>query len=170
MEVKVLDDRYRPVKIPCVIQKQVFETQQIWLKGKKTDLLSVRSNGARDKQNKAAFAKIKAWQTLRTSEQLWRGPFVVPSDGVVTTQYGQQRYYNGKFAENYYHKGVDYGADKGSPVSSPAAGRVVLVGLEEKGFLLHGNCIGLDHGQGASAKRVNLSLSLSLSSSSLEKY
>mmetsp|Transcript_11902 Transcript_11902/g.32884 ORF Transcript_11902/g.32884 Transcript_11902/m.32884 type:complete len:146 (-) Transcript_11902:496-933(-) len=87
---------------------------------------------------------------------MWDGPFIAPSDGVITTQYGQQRYYNGKFAENYFHKGLDYGADKGAAVSSPAAGRVVLVGKEDRGFKLHGNCIGLDHGQGVASMFMHL--------------
>ena len=84
------------------------------------------------------------------------GPFRVPSTGVISSQYGQQRFYNGKFAKNYFHRGIDYAASTGSPVSSPAAGRVVLVGLESRGFDLHGNCVGLDHGQGVASMFMHL--------------
>ena len=75
---------------------------------------------------------------------------------MISSQYGQQRFYNGKFAKNYYHRGIDYAATTGSPVSSPAAGKVVLVGLEDKGFDLHGNCVGLDHGQGVASMFMHL--------------
>ena len=149
LEVRVLDGSYRPVKIPCTIQRQVFETQHIWLGKQKARLLRLR-------QTKREDAKVRAWQFLETGEQMWDGPFSAPSDGVITTQYGQRRFYNGKFAQNYFHKGLDYGADKGSPVSSPAAGRVVLVGREADGFDLHGNCVGLDHGQGVASMFMHL--------------
>ena len=149
LEIKVLDDRYKSVTIPCNVQKQAFETQHIWLKGKKSGLLS-------KKKSRRESTRVSAWQNLETAEQLWDGPFIAPSDGVITTQYGQQRYYNGKFAKNYYHRGIDYGADKGAPVSSPASGRVVLVGFEDKGFDLLGNCVGLDHGQGVASMFMHL--------------
>ena len=38
-----------------------------------------------------------------------------PSNGYVSSVYGNQRYYNGVFAEDYYHRGVDYAAGNGSP-------------------------------------------------------
>jgi murein DD-endopeptidase MepM/ murein hydrolase activator NlpD len=146
LEIKVRDNRYKPVKIPCTIQKQSFETQHIWLSKKKSTL----------KKSKTEEAQVEAWQNLQTAEQLWNGPFRVPSTGVISSQYGQQRFYNGKFAKNYYHRGIDYAAPTGSPVSSPAAGKVVLVGLESRGFDLHGNCVGLDHGQGVASMFMHL--------------
>jgi murein DD-endopeptidase MepM/ murein hydrolase activator NlpD len=39
---------------------------------------------------------------------------------------------------------------------SPADARVALVGREEDGFRLHGNCIGLDHGQGVVSTMLHL--------------
>lgn len=56
----------------------------------------------------------------------------------------------------YYHRGVDYGADKGSPVRAPANGQVALVGKESDGFMLHGNCVGLNHGQGVTSMLTHL--------------
>lgn len=32
-------------------------------------------------------------------EQIWRGPFTLPSDGEITAGYGLRRYYNGVFAK-----------------------------------------------------------------------
>ncbi|MFG6100759.1 hypothetical protein U2F10_00805 [Leptothoe sp. EHU-05/26/07-4] len=48
--------------------------------------------------------------------------------GYVSTVFGVRRYYNGEFAENYYHRGVDYAAATGSPVVSPAEGHIQLAG------------------------------------------
>lgn len=58
---------------------------------------------------------------------------------------------------SYYHRGVDYGADEGTPVRAPATGVVALVGRELDGFELHGNCVGLDHGQGVTSMLMHLS-------------
>jgi murein DD-endopeptidase MepM/ murein hydrolase activator NlpD len=103
------------------------------------------------------FDQIAAFKEIVTPERFWNGPFLRPSQGQVSTVYGVRRYYNGEFAHHYYHRGVDYAAPQGSPVVTPAAGRVVLVGLESQGFRLHGNTIGIDHGQGVSSIFLHLS-------------
>mmetsp|Transcript_11902 Transcript_11902/g.32882 ORF Transcript_11902/g.32882 Transcript_11902/m.32882 type:complete len:319 (-) Transcript_11902:710-1666(-) len=42
LEVRVLDGCFRPMKIPCTIQKQAFGTQHIWLGKDKSGLLADR--------------------------------------------------------------------------------------------------------------------------------
>ena len=59
----------------------------------------------------------------------------------------------------YYHRGVDYGAYEGDAVRAPANGQVVLVGKEKDGFEIHGNCVGLDHGQGVTSILMHLNSS-----------
>ena len=54
---------------------------------------------------------------------------------------------------------MDYGAYEGDPVKAPANGRVVLVGKEKDGFEIHGNCVGLDHGQGVTSILMHLNSS-----------
>ncbi len=75
----------------------------------------------------------------------------------MSTNYGVRRYYNGKFANDYYHRGVDYAGATGSPVIAPAAGRVALVGRVSQGYRVHGNVIGIDHGQGVISIFMHLS-------------
>ncbi len=99
-------------------------------------------------------AELKA---LKTPQKLWRGAFLKPNKGRITTIYGVRRYYNGKFAQDYYHRGVDYGGATGSPVIAPADGRVALVGRVSQGFRVHGNIIGIDHGQGVITTYLHLS-------------
>ena len=94
------------------------------------------------------FDRVDAFKQLLTPEKFWSGAFLRPSDGRVSSEYGVRRYYNGVFANDYYHRGIDYAAPTGSPVIAPAAGRIALVGRVADGFELHGNTIGLDHGQG----------------------
>ncbi len=103
------------------------------------------------------FDRLDALRALQTPERYWNGPMSKPSNGYVSSAYGNQRYYNGVFAEGYYHRGVDYAAGNGSPVYAPAAGRIALVGRESEGFVLNGNTLGIDHGQGVTSVMIHLS-------------
>lgn len=94
------------------------------------------------------FDRVDAFKALVTPEKLWQGVFRRPNSGPVTTPYGVRRYYNGVFAKDYFHRGLDYAGAKGSPVVAAQRGRVALVGRESQGFLIHGNTVGIDHGQG----------------------
>ena len=93
---------------------------------------------------------------MRTPEKFWKGSFKRPNQGRMSTQYGVRRYYNGVFANDYYHRGLDYAGASGSAVVAPAAGRVVLVGTVAQGFKVHGNVIGVDHGQGVASIFMHL--------------
>ncbi|MDJ1181512.1 M23 family metallopeptidase [Roseofilum sp. BLCC_M91] len=115
-----------------------FPTQSIWFS----------ESDAAIRGTDYEFDRVDEFKRLVTPQKFWNGPFLRPNSGYVSTIFGVQRYYNGEFAENYYHRGVDYAAPTGSPVVAPAAGRISLVGKEANGFELHGNTIGLDHGQG----------------------
>lgn len=114
-----------------------FPTQSIWLPPGKDEDISDRE-----------FDIVDAFKKLQTPEKFWNGPFLRPNAGEITTIYGVRRYYNGEFAKDYYHRGVDYAGAYGSPIVAPAAGRVALIGRESQGFAVHGNCVGIDHGQG----------------------
>ncbi len=92
--------------------------------------------------------RVAALKAIQTPQKHWNGTMLQPNQGRITTIYGVRRYYNGKFAENYFHRGVDYASPTGSPVIAPAAGTVALVGTVSEGFRVHGNTIGIDHGQG----------------------
>jgi murein DD-endopeptidase MepM/ murein hydrolase activator NlpD len=128
------------------VRDRDFPTQSIWLPpGKDEDVSDYE------------FDRVDAFKKLNTPQKFWNGPFLRPNAGEITTIYGVRRYYNGKFAEDYYHRGVDYAGDYGSPVLAAAAGRVALVGREADGFQVHGNCIGIDHGQGVTTIYLHLS-------------
>jgi len=105
----------------------------------------------------AEFDRVDAFKALVTPQKFWNGPLLRPNSGEITTIYGVRRYYNGVFAQDYYHRGVDYAGAYGSPVVAPAAGRVSLVGRESQGFKIHGNVVGIDHGQGLASILMHLS-------------
>ena len=123
-----------------------FRTQRIWL-----------PPGDNELGTDMEFDRVALFKELVTPERYWDGPMTRPSQGYVSTEFGVQRYYNGVFADDYYHRGVDYAAATGAPVVSPAAGYVRLVGEERNGFEVHGNTIGIDHGQGVLSIMIHLS-------------
>ncbi|MEA5583082.1 M23 family metallopeptidase [Nodularia harveyana UHCC-0300] len=101
--------------------------------------------------------RVAAFKAIETPQKHWNGPMVKPNQGRITTTYGIRRYYNGKFAQDYYHRGVDYAGAAGSPVIAPADGTIALVGEVSAGFIVHGNTIGIDHGQGVTSILMHLS-------------
>lgn len=128
------------------LRNRDFPTQSIWLSG------SADSEGT-----DYEFDRVDAFKALVTPEKSWNGAFQRPNQGEITTVYGVRRYYNGEFAQDYFHRGVDYAGPTGDPVVAPAAGRIALVGRVEDGFELHGNTIGIDHGQGVLSIMLHLS-------------
>ncbi|MCK9519693.1 MAG: M23 family metallopeptidase [Dehalococcoidia bacterium] len=97
-------------------------------------------------------AIIEAVYAGQTPEKLWTNGWLIPTDGAITTQFGEQRAYNGA-PPSGHHTGVDIGADEGTPVVATNSGRVVLV----RELSLHGNMIIVDHGGGVFSGYSHLS-------------
>ncbi|HHP7232153.1 MAG TPA: M23 family metallopeptidase [Xenococcaceae cyanobacterium] len=119
------------------LKNRTFPVQRIWLSGK-----------ANREATQLELERVGEFKQLLTPEKYWNGAFVRPNAGRVSSVFGVRRYYNGVFANDYYHKGVDYAGGTGSAVVAPAAGKVKLIGKEAEGFHVHGNVVGIDHGQG----------------------
>lgn len=115
------------------------------------------SGGTSTRATEHEIQRLREFRETVSPDKFWDGPLVRPADGRVTSEYGVRRYYNGEFAENYYHRGVDYAGSTGSPVYAPAAGRVVVVGRVADGFRVNGNTVAIDHGQGVGSVLIHLS-------------
>jgi murein DD-endopeptidase MepM/ murein hydrolase activator NlpD len=131
--------------IPLTLQNRDFPTQSIWLPA-----------GQDGNVSDAEYDRVDAFKRIVTPEKLWQGRFLRPNSGEITSTYGIRRYYNGEFAQDYYHRGVDYAGGTGSAILAPAAGRVEVIGAEKDGFKVHGNWIGLNHGQGVESIFIHL--------------
>lgn len=127
------------------LKNRYFPVQRIWLSGK-----------AARPATQSELDKVRAFNKLVTPEKFWDGSFVRPNAARVSSVFGVRRYYNGVFANDYYHKGVDYAGSIGSTVVAPAAGKIRLVGKESEDFHVHGNTIGIDHGQGVLSIMLHL--------------
>ncbi len=127
------------------VSNRNFPVQRIWL-----------PPGKDSEGTDFEFDQADAFKALVTPQKYWNGTFRRPNNGPLTTGYGIRRYYNGVFANDYYHRGLDYAGWAGSPVVAAAAGRVALLGRESQGFRIHGNTVGLDHGQGVATIYLHL--------------
>lgn len=132
--------------VPLQLQNRSFPTQRLWLRG--------GGNGATQYE----LDRVAAFKAIVSPEKHWnaRTPFTRPTSGRVSTLFGVRRYYNGEFAQDYYHRGVDYAASTGTPVVAPAPGYIRLVDREANGFRIHGNTVGIDHGQGVLSIMIHL--------------
>lgn len=119
------------------LNKRNFRLQNIWLKP-----------GADSNDDPYEFDRVDAFKAIVSPEKYWNGPLLRPNQGEISSEFGVRRNYNGVLATDYYHRGVDYAGGLGSPILAPAAGRIALVGYESQGFKVHGNVVGIDHGQG----------------------
>jgi murein DD-endopeptidase MepM/ murein hydrolase activator NlpD len=102
-------------------------------------------------------ARVAEVKSLATPEKRWTGAFRLPTSGRLSSPYGVRRYRNGVFLTDYYHRGIDLAPGAGALVSAPADGRIVLAGLEKEGFRVHGNVVGVDHGQGVLSLMLHMS-------------
>lgn len=134
-------------KLAVWVKNRKFRIQRITLPPGKSGLRATAHE----------LKRVREFKALQTPRKYWNGSFLRPNRGRVSTLYGVRRYYNGKFAKKYYHRGVDYASASGSPVIAPAAGRVVLVGRVSQGFRVHGNTVGIDHGHGVTSIFIHLS-------------
>ncbi len=65
-----------------------------------------------------------------------------PVDGPLSSKFGVRRFFNGE--ERNPHAGLDFAVAAGTPIKSPAAGKVILIG----NYFFNGNTVFVDHGQG----------------------
>jgi murein DD-endopeptidase MepM/ murein hydrolase activator NlpD len=94
----------------------------------------------------------RAFRETVSERRYWQEPFALPVAGCRTSPYGVQRFRNGKPTGDY-HAGIDQRAAAGSPVRAVAAGVVRLA----KAWNIHGNAVGIDHGQGVESIYLHLS-------------
>ncbi|MEA5620961.1 M23 family metallopeptidase [Cronbergia sp. UHCC 0137] len=131
----------------------------VWVRDRQfpTQRINLPPGKAGVKATEHELQQVAAFKKLQTPEKYWNGVFLKPNKGRMTTTYGVRRYYNGKFANDYYHRGLDYAGAAGSAVIAPADGKVALVGTVSQGFRVHGNLVGVDHGQGVTSIFMHLS-------------
>ncbi|MFB4393162.1 MULTISPECIES: peptidoglycan DD-metalloendopeptidase family protein [unclassified Pseudomonas] len=65
-----------------------------------------------------------------------------PVNGPLSSKFGVRRFFNGE--ERNPHSGLDFAVPAGTPIKTPANGKVILVG----DYFFNGQTVFVDHGQG----------------------
>lgn len=86
-----------------------------------------------------------------TTERKWRGAFLLPVDGVPTSNFGSRTYFNG--LRRSPHAGVDFMAGRGVPIRAANAGVVALAAP----LYFTGNTVIIDYGSGLYSLFAHLS-------------
>ena len=121
----------------AVVNKK-YPEQHITLKNKR----QVNPNPADLKRIENELAvQIKAYRTFspNTPSNMLLDK---PVNGPLSSKFGVRRFFNGE--ERNPHAGLDFAVPAGTPVKTPAAGKVILIG----NYFFNGNTVFVDHGQG----------------------
>lgn len=127
-----------PIKQPLVVHAKSYPAQYLTIKNKRkvnpnpTDLKRIA-------HEQITIDKIKDTWSATSQPSL---SFNWPVKGPISSAFGLQRFYNGE--PRTPHAGLDIAAPAGTPIKSPAVGRVIGTG----NFFYSGNTVYVDHGQG----------------------
>jgi len=97
-------------------------------------------------------ATSTAFRKTVSETRYWKEPFALPVAGCLTSEFGVRRFQNGNPTGDF-HGGLDQGSLAGTPVLAVADGVVKIV----KSWNIHGNTVGIDHGQGVLTMYLHLS-------------
>ncbi|PAW52442.1 MULTISPECIES: peptidoglycan DD-metalloendopeptidase family protein [Pseudomonas] len=124
--------------LPFTVGNKKYPEQHITLKNTQ----QVNPNPANLKRIEGELAEqIKAYRSFspNTPSNLLLDK---PVNGPLSSKFGVRRFFNGE--ERNPHAGLDFAVPAGTPIKTPAAGKVILTG----NYFFNGNTVFVDHGQG----------------------
>lgn len=142
---KYADGGMGKATVPIEVQRREFGVQHLQLSQSQEKQYSAPETRREQRLIGAALDRV-------SPERWWRGSFLRPVEGRITTQFGRQRYINKRLV--YRHRGIDIAAPESTPVQAAADG---VVSLADESFLLHGQTIVIDHGHAISTLYIHLS-------------
>lgn len=105
-----------------------------------TDTSKVNLSPSNQARANTEAIQIKKSLSISTKKITPSFQFISPVPGIVTSQFGKQRFINGQ--PRSAHLALDLAGSEGTPIVAPLKGKVVLVG----DFFYTGNTVILDHG------------------------
>jgi murein DD-endopeptidase MepM/ murein hydrolase activator NlpD len=124
--------------VPFVVGSKTYPEQRITLKNKRQvnpepqDLTRINKELAEQNRAYGSFSPGTPSNLLLDK----------PVNGPLSSRFGVRRFFNGE--ERNPHAGLDFAVPAGTPIKTPAAGKVILVG----DYFFNGNTVFVDHGQG----------------------
>ena len=142
---KYVDGGMGKATVPVEVKAREFAVQHLKLSRAQEARYSAPETARERRLIGSALDRVGA-------ERWWQGSFVMPVEGRISTEFGMQRYINGRLS--YRHRGIDIAAPEGTPVLAAADG---VVSLADASFLLHGQTVVVDHGHGVSTLYIHMS-------------
>jgi murein DD-endopeptidase MepM/ murein hydrolase activator NlpD len=127
----------KTLEVPFRVGEKQYRTQHLTIKNERQvspnpeDLQRIQEETKRSSEALKSFSQTTPPWTL-----------ISPVPGVKSDSFGSRRFFNGQPRKP--HSGMDIAAAKGTPIVSPAPGRVIEVG----DFFFNGNTVFIDHGLG----------------------
>ena len=134
--IKIEEDLKIEWKEAVQIKETVFKKESLSIPPTKSKHLTSKYLGKEGRKIAKAYKKEEP-------EQLWKGKFILPAKGRISSPFGAYRVYNEGKA-SWRHKGVDIANKEGTEILAPNSGRVVL----SEDMRVHGGTIIISHGQG----------------------
>jgi len=125
-----------------VIRKTIFPSQNVTLAPEIEALHSTPEE----------MTLLASFRDTISEMRSWQDPLAAPVSGCMTSPFGVRRLHNGK-PTGEYHGGVDQRTPEGEAIRAVAAGTVTFA----KQFMVLGNAVGIDHGQGLESMYLHMS-------------
>lgn len=125
-------------QVPFKVVAKVYPEQRITLKNKRQVNPEPQDLTRIDKELAIQTAAYRSFSPGTPSNLLLDKPV----NGPLSSRFGVRRFFNGE--ERNPHAGLDFAVPAGTPIKTPAAGKVILVG----DYFFNGNTVFVDHGQG----------------------
>lgn len=130
--------------LPYSVIPKEFDSQMLSVSSQTASLKS-------DENAKKDAEKFGDAKSFSVPDKLWRGPFIWPVEGRISTEYAMIRYVNGG-KESSRHSGLDIAAPTGTPIKAVADGIVTFA----SDLIISGNVVCLDHGMGLFTSYVHM--------------
>jgi murein DD-endopeptidase MepM/ murein hydrolase activator NlpD len=138
----IIDEEIIPKDIDVLYRE--FPTRSFTMEVEKTQLFDKTYQDN-------TWALINNAKASTSDEQLWEDKFIIPTDGIITLEYGNKLYINGAYSGSHF--GVDYANEEGTEIYSANNGVVKLSDMTDS----YGNTIVIDHGHNIFTMYLHLS-------------
>lgn len=138
-KIVTVDTRGKKKHYQFSVANKDYETRHITIKNKRMVSPTKEDIDRHYKERPLIIAALKKW----TEDQNVQTDFIVPVEGRFSSIFGLRRIYNNQ-KRIRRHTGLDIAAPVGTPIKSPAKGKVIRTGS----YFFTGNTVFIDHGQG----------------------
>lgn len=144
LAIKTVDQK----RLAFKVSDKEYELRHITINNKRMVSPTKSDIDRHYKEKPLILAALKTW----TEQTEVPTSFILPVQGRLSSQFGLRRIYN-KQERVRRHTGLDIAAPNGTPIVSPARGRVIRTG----DYFFTGGTVFIDHGQGLVTMYCHLS-------------